>query len=369
MHNILTKVRKFWSFRRASRNQRKYLSSLNELEERASHYPVELFLETTNACNISCIMCVGRHRIERATKELDFRLIEKLNPFIARASAIHPFGYGEPAIYPDFVRLLRFIRSTNPATYISFVTNGQLYDEDKIEAIVETAVDTIVFSIDSVDPSIYASIRRGATLDKAVEAIDRLREIKASRGLTRPGLRIETVLMKNNIDYIDDVLSFCVDKQIEMLLLEKVRLCPDLEPDNYEAYADLYLSVARGAAEAGVQLVGPFVEEYRRFFYPQANKTGTAASKNEETRSPIPCLSPWSTMYVRCDGLVLTCCVDSPVLGDLNKEDPRDIWNGSRYRELRKGILSGKFTEECARCISQGRHMMSPLPLPPLERK
>jgi len=361
MNNILKTILGFWPPAGVSQNERRYLSSLNRFKERASHYPVELYLETTNSCNLRCIMCVGRQGIDRSTRDLDFRLIRKLKPFIARASTIHPFGYGEPALYPHFVDLLRFIRTTNPDAFIQFVTNGQLYDEEKIKAIIETGIQSITFSIDSVDPTIYASIRRGATLDTVIGTIDHLTEIKARCGLTRPSISLETVLMKSNIDSIDDVLSFCIDKQMDMFILERVRQCPDLEPDSYEAYADIYRSVAMRAAENNIQLVGPFVSEYRKFFYPETDCTETDGPVKEKGRIPIACLSPWSTMYIRCDGEVTTCCVGSPILGNLNTETPRMIWNGAKYRELRRSILSGKHTEECARCISQCRHMMNPL--------
>ena len=364
MWQPLAKIKTSLQFRRVSRNQRRYLSSLHNFQERVTHYPVELFLETTNLCNLSCIMCVGRDRIDRSTKELNFDLIKKMKPLIARASTIHPFGYGEPTLYPDFEKLLRLIRSVNPAAIVSFTTNGQLFDDTKIEAVISSGVDTLTFSIDSADSDTYAMIRKGATLDRAAEAIDRVRAAKTDPNSARPGICIEAVLMKHNIASLDDILSFCIDRHIGHLVLERVRFCPELEPEDYSSYGESYRRVAERAAKGRVELVGPFVDEYRNLFYPQEGAAETPEAKPDEKPAETPCYSPWSTMYVRCDGLVLTCCVESPILGDLNKENAKDIWNGAKFRELRRRILSGEFPVECERCISQGRSMLRPTPLP-----
>ena len=52
----------------------------------------------------------------------------------------------------------------------------------------------------------------------------------------------------------------------------------------------------------------------------------------------------WFNPVITWDGKVVPCCFDKDaeyVMGDLNQDSFREIWNGTKYRIFRKSILSG----------------------------
>lgn len=66
------------------------------------------------------------------------------------------------------------------------------------------------------------------------------------------------------------------------------------------------------------------------------------------------CCLPFVQMVIRPDGKVSLCCNDAlgeNTLGDLTKEKMVDVWNGSKYDEIRKRITMGRYNlSSCRYC-------------------
>ena len=75
-------------------------------------------------------------------------------------------------------------------------------------------------------------------------------------------------------------------------------------------------------------------------------------------RSSLPdrCARLWFNPVITWDGKVLPCCFDKDadhIMGDLNQESFRDIWNGAKYRLFRRILLSDRSSIEiCRNCTS-----------------
>ena len=68
-----------------------------------------------------------------------------------------------------------------------------------------------------------------------------------------------------------------------------------------------------------------------------------------------PCEFLWGEMYVWYDGKCNPCDVDYKSeleVGNINKNNIKEIWNGELYKNLRSSHLSGKRSEcfPCDRC-------------------
>ncbi len=80
-----------------------------------------------------------------------------------------------------------------------------------------------------------------------------------------------------------------------------------------------------------------------------------AASRYLKTRGPF-CNQPWNTIYIPWNGeKVMPCCYGPHDLGDLNFSSFDDIWNGNRYRTLRKQISTGDVRGTCIPCYQNKR--------------
>jgi radical SAM protein with 4Fe4S-binding SPASM domain len=71
---------------------------------------------------------------------------------------------------------------------------------------------------------------------------------------------------------------------------------------------------------------------------------------------PDRCARLWFNPVITWDGKIVPCCFDKDgeyVMGDLNHDSFRDIWEGPKYRIFRKSILSGRhLIDICRNCTS-----------------
>ena len=70
---------------------------------------------------------------------------------------------------------------------------------------------------------------------------------------------------------------------------------------------------------------------------------------------PLLCAQPFSQIYVERDGRVRTCCYGVHDLGNLNESSMEEIWNGPRFRSLRRAMWTGRIPFECEQCVELGR--------------
>ena len=71
--------------------------------------------------------------------------------------------------------------------------------------------------------------------------------------------------------------------------------------------------------------------------------------------SPAFCHIPLDTMIISWDGKVTGCCFDTCLkfaLGDANEESLKLIWNGMKFQNLRKAVVTNSFPvgSPCSRC-------------------
>lgn len=64
---------------------------------------------------------------------------------------------------------------------------------------------------------------------------------------------------------------------------------------------------------------------------------------------PKSCGNPWTHVHVKSDGLVYPCCFSDEVMGDLRRESFDEIWNGEKYRDLRRSMKTGEYWGSCRR--------------------
>ena len=71
---------------------------------------------------------------------------------------------------------------------------------------------------------------------------------------------------------------------------------------------------------------------------------------------PNRCSRMWFNPVSTWDGKVVPCCFDKDaeyIMGDLNHDSFREIWNGPKYTIFRKSILTGRdMIEMCRNCSS-----------------
>lgn len=167
-------------------------------------------------CNLQCRMCyIWTQESGYYDKNNYWPLLEKnLFPFLE----IIELYSGEPFIQKDTFRLSRVMKKINPSCRWSVTTNGQFDYSYEIESfLINTNLEHLIFSLDSMDPKQYAMIRKGGDLNKILKNIEKIQQFyEAHPQIKKPHLIINFLLMKDNIKEIPFLTTWSKERGLEL---------------------------------------------------------------------------------------------------------------------------------------------------------
>ncbi|HEX2983886.1 MAG TPA: radical SAM protein, partial [Ignavibacteriales bacterium] len=271
--------------------------------------PASFSVEPTNFCNLKCPECPsGLGRLTRPLGLLDLDEFKKLIDEIKEhAFYIQLFFQGEPYINKRLPEMIQYAAENN--VYVSISTNGLLIDEKKVEKVLDNPPDKLIFSIDGLNEETYQNYRVGGTFAKADAGLRLLLQRKRERGLSKPFVELQFIVMKANEKQISDVLNYGKELGVNKTALKTMQVY------SYEN-ALQYL---------------PENPKYRRYIL----KDGEVIMKG---KMKDHCFALWRTSVITWDGKVVPCCFDKDahyVLGSLKETKFTDIWKSEPYNKFR----------------------------------
>ena len=324
---------------------------INNLErilkrERIFSLPQILQVEISSACNLTCDIC-ARNEFDYGPGNLPISSFESLTFLFPSLKRLILHGYGEPFAHPDFVKIMEIVAPYK--CHKSFYTNGTLLSGDKARATLVGGIDEIAVSIDSTKKETFEEIRRGASFDKVIKNVGDFIAMRNSEGKTKfrhecpPKVIIAAVAMK---DTVED-LPYIVD------------LARDLGADGVEIN---YLMAYKNA----------LVERSLYFDKELSNRSLAETKKRAESfgletrlpdtfttegtpKNPMPessCPRPYDFAYVGYDGNIRPCCFPLLFVGNIKDLGFREIWNGNKYRNLRRAFARKNPPSFCRECLS-----------------
>lgn len=273
-------------------------------------------------------------------------------------------GY-EPLINKEFDRYLAYARERGLPD-IHFYTNGTLLTPDMAERIVAAEPERIVFSLEGTNEESFQDIRRGATLEKFLAAIDMIHAGKERRGLQKPALRLNWVMMPRNIAELPALATLARDHHCaEIYFIPHIRWeAADLQEDSLvehdlaSARASL-IAFKKQCAEYGITVFDELFEDAMPHDPPPAAdgnggvkgllRKFLGAGTPEPTFEPY-CRQPWEMMIVTSSGTIMPCSgtLLDRVYGDFRTQTLQEMWESDTFRALRDGLV-GK-AEPCDHC-------------------
>jgi len=342
---------KYYSFDKLSRDN-KYYSVKRDNYERVKEsyrrgdvelrtFPIRAVLQTTEYCNLSCIMCQIHSKRPsgklRCMKKTDFDVVAKqLFPYLVE---VHPTNIGEPLMSDWFGYFCDTVAEYG--VLLDITTNGMLLDEEKIYKILPSLSD-IKISFDGIKKETFERIRKNSDFDLIKRNIDnllRIREKEASRGT----VTLQMTLFNFNHTELSDIIRFAAGKGIDRVKAYHVFSYSE-EIDSYslfnelDAFEETRMSAISLADELGVGL---------EISEPDGKYAGTDGLIFQK------CRLPWSECWIDCDGETLPCHSHGGVgFGDIRAADFGSVWNGDRARKIRESLVSPGM--KCV-CMEEGR--------------
>jgi radical SAM protein with 4Fe4S-binding SPASM domain len=306
---------------------------MDRLRDRAPH----LFnMETTNYCNMTCVMCPRTSLMTRENQWIDEDLFGRVldqisahdpaeleqfwkfisdtygitfdqrheNAFyfyiVSRCVILH--GYGEPLVDRNIVKRVQACTDRGIPTYFSCVPAN--VSVERAERVMQAGLTVLKFSIDALSDDEQKRVRgRLNNFEKSYKTILEIIEMKAAKGF-------KTIIVPTMIALNDDQQS----------------------REMHQAFLDLW---------KGHDVFAYVKSQDNRWYHEEDDHL-----ENRSHYAQQYCEYPWTSLTVMADGSVVPCTQDydcEMALGNAHQNTLDEIWNGDNYARFRHWHATGDF--------------------------
>jgi len=179
-------------------------------KKKVASFPLFLDIDITDVCNLRCPFCLRQSNPELIlNKKMSFAMFRKI---IDEGSQHGLYGcklniIGEPLIHKKVFDMIKYAKKKGLVD-VYFNTNAFFLDEDKARKLIDAKLDRFSVSFEGHNKAVYEKHRIGSNYEKVVSNIKKMQKIKQDLGVNYPKIRIQTVLLPEIKDYIDEYIEF-----------------------------------------------------------------------------------------------------------------------------------------------------------------
>jgi len=317
----------------------------SELTDIASQDPLCLYLETTNRCNLLCETCPRTFDDLEPPADMSWELFIRIVNQFPGVERVVLHGVGEPMMLRDLPRMIRYLKDRG--AYVLFNTNGTLLTRRKGDELMTAGLDELRVSLDAAEPSAFKLVRGRDMFDRIVGNVRAFMERQRELNLTRPHVSLWLTGLRETVSQLREFVQLAHRLGVSEVYLQRLVYFPE-EQGLARAKSSLFESINDEEsreirdAEAMARALGV------RFNASGATEPGISLEKNPHEQPWKLCRRPWTLMYFTAHGRAVPCCIapfsmrgyDAFTLGDATQQTLREIWNGERYRDFRRALLS-----------------------------
>ncbi len=316
------------------------------MEELRSKVPHLFNMETTNHCNMTCVMCPRTTLMTRENQWIDkdqFEIVldqikpqpqEDLESFwkfieetyginfdqrhenafyfyvVSRCVILH--GYGEPLIDKNITARVQACTDRGIPTYFSCVPAN--ISVKRAESVMQAGLTVLKFSMDGLTDERQQQVRGTFNnFEKSYQTMLDVIEMKKAKGY-------KTLIVPTMIALSED------DESQEM----------------HKKFLDMW---------KGCDVYAYVKSQDNRWYFEDDDAMPNRSHYDEQY-----CEYPWTSLTVMADGSVVPCTQDyncELAQGNVAEQSLEEIWNGENYKNLRQWHVTGAFPKghKCAeRC-------------------
>ncbi|MDD2964267.1 MAG: SPASM domain-containing protein [Bacteroidales bacterium] len=252
--------------------------------ETINSYPVFLRIEISRMCHVNCLYCSEPKENRFYPFEKYSTLINLLKKYIV---VIQLYEIGEPLENREIIKYIEFANRNRIGTIIS--SNLSIQREDFFwKDLVLSGLDKMIVAIDGITSNVYKKYRRNGDLNLVMS---NLKKILYYKRIHNSKIKIEWQM----IDFIWNKSEQVLAKQLSFQLgCDEFRIIPNS--------------------------------------YGKSNWSNTPHLRTKN------CIFPYITFIVNVKNIIRPCPIiynKDVSLGNLNKENFNEIWNGDEIKKIR----------------------------------
>lgn len=293
--------------------------------------PLTINWAVNNTCNFNCRHCYSRNG---ATAELGFDLLCRCIEETARLGVLAVnFGGGEPLLRKDLPAVASF--AAGCGLRVSMNSNGYLIDKDTAVSLKTAGFHKVGISIDSHLPKIHDRFRGVAG--------SHARAIRALALLRMAGIKtsISTVICRINHRDIQSLIRLALENGVEQLNFHNFKCSGlgfanrnelDLAPHEWKEFYIAAVAARKGTKGLDISLEDPIIASL-------GLNNGSALVKGSVCGK--------LSLNIKVNGDITPCGFIPVVLGNITRDDLREIWrNSPELEKMRNKQPTGK----CSAC-------------------
>ncbi len=305
--------------------------------------PLEMQIEPSSVCNLSCKMCNVRENQDLKGGLLKKNLFEKLLGEFRNLKSINFTGMGEGLVNKDLSGLIEIAKEKKIGTM--FITNAQLLNLKNIDLLIKSGLDKICISMESGEPSSYEKFRLGAKFEILKWNVELLNKV-IKKSKCNLQVVINTVLLSHNLKnpiHLEKIIDFAYVNDIKLITLQFPHDVFTFGLENYF-----------GKDKNKLIKIFDFLKNY-------SEERGITISFPSLDVKKGSCYYPWVYPQVTAGGELLPCCIISQFgsykeiikefsFGNVFEKSFWEAWNSSKAVLFRRSLQKGKPNEYCRRC-------------------
>jgi MoaA/NifB/PqqE/SkfB family radical SAM enzyme len=297
--------------------------------------PYILFLDPCNYCNLRCPLCpTGQNNLGREQAIMSLECFKRyLDPHVPYLFEVNVHNWGESMINKDLYKMIAYAQSRNVGTNLS--SNLMIAQSDDLDGLLDSGLEYLTASIDGADQESYAKYRVRGDFDRVIANLAELVRRRHARGLRRPIIEWQYIVMKHNEDRTEDA-----ERIAKRIGIDRIRFIPVGLP--FEARNRKQLA-----------------EDWFPVRFQGRTESATTPQTFGQNDRPSPCYYLYRSMVVNADGGVSPCCIvyrRARDFDDLEKRDRIDIgeiYNNDKFKSARS-LYSKKEIPDRVRTICDG---------------
>ena len=297
--------------------------------------PRQIQIEITNRCNMDCPMC-QREDLGIELEHMSWSHFTTVVDKLGQHEDITLTGWGEPFIHPRVFDMIAYCKERGHKVMVT--SNGLFTKPSMVDDILNSAVDTVTFSIDSVNGN--ETVTEGHTSNKVYENIEAV--VKGRKPGTL-GVRLQATLHMGCENDLYDVIRYGARIGCDIINVGRLdrQFRPNLERPASQQERFIFLKADEIARSCSIQLDWlqySVSSGLTRFVY--------RLLKKKLHRSGQYCLKTFDYAYITREGDVTPCCLlPNAKMGNLLHGSLGSIWKNEKFDHFREN-----YRDTCGTC-------------------